>query len=96
MKLNRKIVKIVKETMTSAILNQINSEEGYYFFEYDEDGQPVVQHLCAADVEFDGTVMTATCCYDNRLAFASEQALRQFRNGTDTKKAKFITWAWYN
>lgn len=95
MKINRKQVKAFKEVMVSGILSQINSEEGYNFFEYDEHGAAIHQHICADDVQFDGTICTCNTMYSSRVEFASEMALRTLRNGNESQ-ARFITWAWYN
>lgn len=99
MKLTKKDVKKLKRTLTTGILNQINSEAGYLVIlgtaEYN-----LVERINCNTKWVDSTWGAGICAYAfgvdlTRVDFASEEAKRLVR-GMFPTQAAFIIWAWYN
>jgi hypothetical protein len=95
MKLTRKTVKGLKRTLIVGALNQINSEAGLVFQEWDIEYREGVEFHVDSKSSFKVGFATCAYVYYARVSLASELAKRQLRD-MFPEQAKFITWAWYN
>ena len=102
MKLTRKEVKSLKRTLTTGILNQMNSETGYEVSLGTPDNR-YQETVCASTEYVDstwGAGIDSGASYKfgdtlTQVEFASEEAKRMLRDMFPAQ-ANFITWAWYN